>query len=116
MDRDDIREALNWFRAVDPEVVFHEPTNPRGMNFELCVEALRDAGFEAEASQFEALLDEDTWVEYALKQIRMVREVVEELGGPTIHTWPDRTLLRATSGELRVRLVQMKQKVSEEAW
>ncbi len=86
------------------------------MNFELCVEALRDAGFEAEAGQFEALLDEDTWVEYALEQIRMVREVAEELGGLTIHTWPDRNLLRATSGELRARLVRMKQHMSEEAW
>lgn len=86
------------------------------MNFELCVEALPDAGFEAEASQFEALLDEDTWVEYALEQNRMVREVAEELGGPTIHTCPDQNLVGATSGELRARLGRMKQRMSEEAW
>ncbi|WP_233517285.1 hypothetical protein [Haloferax sp. Atlit-19N] len=59
------------------------------MNFELCVDALRDADFEAAASTFEELLDRETWVEYALEQIQMVRDVAAELGGPTIHTWPD---------------------------
>ncbi|RDZ65352.1 hypothetical protein C5B90_03015 [Haloferax sp. Atlit-12N] len=116
MDRDDIREALNWFRAIDPEVVFHEPINPRGMNFELCVDALRGAGFEAAASAFEELLDRETWVEYALEQIQMVRDVAAELGGPTIHTWPDRELIGSTSGETREQLVRMKNEVSAEAW
>lgn len=86
------------------------------MNFELCVDALRDAGFKAAASAFEALLDRETWIEYALEQIQMVREVAEELGGPTIHTWPDRELIGSTSGETREWLVRMKGGVSVERW
>lgn len=114
MDRDDIREALNWFRALDPEVVFHEPINPRGKNFEMCVEAIRDAGFESGAKQFEQLLDTDSWVDYALGQINTVQEVAEELSGVDIHTWPDEQLIQETSGSTRRQLIEMKRSVSAE--
>jgi hypothetical protein len=53
MSRNDIREARGWFAAVDLEVVFHEPTNPRGVNFDMCVEATRDAGYENVADELE---------------------------------------------------------------
>lgn len=115
MNRDDIREALNWFRALDPEVVFHEPINPRGKNFKMCIEAVRDAGFESAAKQFEELLDTDSWVNYALYQINTVQKVSEELGGLDIHTWPDEQLIQATSGPTRQQLIEMRQSVSPES-
>jgi DNA repair photolyase len=114
MDREDIREALNWFRALDPEVVFHEPINPRGENFQMCIEAVREAGFESEAEKFEKLLDRDEWIGYALNQINTVQEVANELGGIEIHTWPDDRLIRETSGSLQQQLVEMKKSISPE--
>jgi DNA repair photolyase len=114
MDREDIREALSWFAAIDPEVVFHEPINPRGINFEMCVEAVRDAGYEYAAAEFERLQDHETWVEYSLEQIRMVRDVAERFGNIEVHTWPDRELIEATRGETQLGLKSMRRRPSPE--
>jgi DNA repair photolyase len=114
MDREDIREALSWFAAIDPEVVFHEPINPRGINFEMCVEAVRDVGYEYAAAEFERLQDYETWVEYSLEQIRMVRDVAEQFGNIEVHTWPDRELIEATRGETQLGLKAMRRRPSPE--
>jgi DNA repair photolyase len=116
MDGDDIERALSWFSAIDPEVVFHEPINPRGVNFEMCIEAVREAGYEQAAQKFEQLTEQDAWVEYALEQIDLVQQKAEAFGNLTIHSWPDRKLVEATSGELRRQLKRMQQTVSTEAF
>lgn len=116
MDRDDIHEALSWFSAIDPEVVFHEPINPRGINFEMCVEALDEAGMENEAREFEELENRAKWRDYAISQIEMVREVAGSFDNLTVHTWPSRDLIRETHGKQQNLFKQMKRKVSPESF
>ena len=116
MDRDDIRTALEWFSAVDPEVVFHEPINPRGINFEMCVESLKEAGMEEEAEQFERLTDTMRWKEYAINQIDLVREVAKDFDNLSIHSWPSQDLIRETSGKQCNALTRMRKQVSPETF
>lgn len=92
-DREDIRELLEEVAKCDPAVVFHEPINPRGANFEMTVEAAREAGLEDLAQGLDSLRDRDQWVEYACNHFRWVQEIGEELGLP-IHLWPDKELMK----------------------
>jgi DNA repair photolyase len=114
MNEEKIREALSWFAAINPDVVFHEPINPRGANFEMCVEATRDVGYIEAAEKLEELEDEEAWVEYALDQIETVREVADTFDNIDIHTWPDRNLIETAGGEKRRELLKMKNQVSPE--
>ncbi len=117
MDRDEIREALSWFAAVDPDVVFHEPMNPRGENFEMCLEATREAGYSDVAEELEKIHNHGEWTKYAIEHIGLVREIAEEhFDRLDIHSWPDRKLIEAASGKQRDRLKQMKQEVSPESF
>lgn len=93
-DRDDIRELLRTFKErLDPDVVFHEPINPRGGNFEMTVQAARDAGQEELADELAKLHDRDNWVEYSRRQLTAVEEIGEELDVP-IHLWPDKEFVK----------------------
>jgi len=114
MDEDEIFEALSWFSAIGPEVVFHEPINPRGANFEMCVEAAEDAGRYALADQLRQMRDEETWSDYALEHIRLVRRVSERFDNIQIHSWPSRDLVRASTGDTRRELVELRNEVSPE--
>ncbi|ACV47690.1 MULTISPECIES: SPL family radical SAM protein [Halomicrobium] len=114
MGREDIHEALSWFSAIDPEVVFHEPINPRGINFEMCIEALEDEGLESEADEFRKLQRQGKWVDYALDQIEMVRDVATHFENITIHTWPGRDLIEATNGTQQRKFKQMRRQISPE--
>jgi DNA repair photolyase len=116
MDGEDIEKALSWFSAIDPEVVFHEPINPRGVNFEMCIEAVREAEYESAAQEFERLTDQEEWVRYALEQIDLVQRKAQKFGNMTVHSWPDRELVKETSGEVRHQLKQMRTAVSPEAF
>ncbi|MBO4248393.1 radical SAM protein [Halomicrobium sp. IBSBa] len=114
MDRDDIHEALSWFSAVDPEVVFHEPINPRGINFEMCIEALEENELQSEADQFRELQERENWREYALNQIQMVRDVANRFDNLSIHTWPSHDLVEMTHGTQKQELKQIRQQISPE--
>lgn len=116
MDRDAIHEALSWFAAIDPEVVFHEPINPRGINFEMCIEALEEAGLKPESTAFRRLNDKEGWRDYALEQIQMVQEVGSHFDNLLIQTWPGHDLIEATRGETKRELQQHRQKVSPETF
>lgn len=87
-DRSDLREQLERIAACDPAVVFHEPINPRGGNFEMTVEAAREAGQAELARELDALRDRGTWLEYSYKHFAAVQEIGAELGLP-VHLWPD---------------------------
>jgi hypothetical protein len=39
MDADDFDEMLSYFRALGEIVVFYEPINPRGENFQQCLDS-----------------------------------------------------------------------------
>lgn len=116
MGEDEFWKLLSFFKALDPEVVFHEPINPRGENFQLCVQAVEKAGYERIADKLRQLQDHQKWVEYALEQINLVQKVADEIGGIQVHSWPDRELVNSTSGELRRKLKQMRKAVSPESF
>ena len=114
MDRNDFWNTLTFIKALDPEVVFHEPINPRGANFQMCVQAAEEAGKNELAESLQKLNNHDKWVEYALEQINVVQTLAEEIGGLDIHSWPDRELVKATDGELRFKLSDMRKSISPE--
>lgn len=87
-DRDDLRELLERIAEVDPDVVFHEPINPRGGNFEMTVEAARQSGQAELGDALESLKDRDQWLDYSIAHFRAVQEIGEDLDLP-IHLWPD---------------------------
>lgn len=96
-NREDLREVLKAISDVDPSVVFHEPINPRGANFRMCVNAASEAGQGGLADALSRLTNTKRWVEYSLHHLIAVQEIGEDLGLP-IHLWPDKRLIRETSG------------------
>lgn len=99
-DRDDLRELLLEFKErLDPDVVFHEPINPRGGNFQMTVQAARDAGQKELAQELERIRDRDNWVEYSKNQLTAVEELGEELDVP-VHLWPDKQFIKH-AGDLK---------------
>ena len=116
MGEDDFWELLTFFKALGPEVIFHEPINPRGENFQMCLNAVEEAGYERVAKELRELQDHQKWVEYALEQINLVQQVADQIGGLQVHSWPDRELVKSTSGELRRKLSSMQDAVSPESF
>jgi DNA repair photolyase len=92
-DKGDLREQLERVAECDPGVVFHEPINPRGANFEMTVEAAREAGETDLAHELNELRDREYWVNYAISHFKWVQEIGQELGLP-IHLWPDKELVK----------------------
>lgn len=90
--KSDIRNQLERVAECDPAVIFHEPINPRGGNFEMTVQAAKDADEESLAEELEALRNQDQWVEYSLNHLKWVQEIAQELE-LNIHLWPDNQLL-----------------------
>lgn len=114
MDEDDLFELLSFLASLDPEVVFHEPINPRGQNFQMCWQAAKENGRDELAAELQKLQDKDYWVDYALNQIDTVQKLGQRFGTIDVHSWPDRELIQETSGELRDQLRQMRKAVSPE--
>lgn len=115
MGEEELWNLLTYLKALQPEVIFHEPINPRGMNFHLCLEAARDAGRDQLAMELERLTENHQyWVSYALEQINAVQQLATEIGGLRIHSWPDHQLVEATSGQLQTSLRAMRKAVSPE--
>jgi len=116
MDEHELHQLLTRAMAIRPSVVFHEPINPRGQNFEMMIKALEEAGLYDEANEFRRLQDTGEWVEYALKHLNWVQKKSKDLGGPPVHSWPDRDLLRVTKGRIRDQLAAMRQAPSPESF
>ncbi|MFA9418334.1 radical SAM protein [Natrinema sp. HArc-T2] len=112
-DKDDLRDQLERVSECDPAVVFHEPINPRGGNFEMTVQAARDAGEDELAQELDRLRDRERWVEYATNHLQWVQEIGEELGLP-IHLWPDKQLIKYASDEEQVWLQSWRDRQSPE--
>lgn len=113
-DRDDFEHLMSEFAKLDPEVVFHEPINPRGGNFDMTVQAARDAGEEAFAVAFEKLKDRDYWVDYSLQQMRWAEELGAEYG-VDVHIWPDKQVISAVGTERGRKLRERREAVSPES-
>jgi len=112
--REDFDYLLNEFAKLDPEVVFHEPINPRGGNFQMTIDAARDAGEMNLAQELERIRDDhEYWIEYSLQQMRWA----EELGskhGVDIHVWPDKQVIKSVSEEKAQELLDQRDAVSPE--
>ncbi|MCO8266706.1 radical SAM protein [Haloferax sp. AB510] len=113
MDRRDIRKLLVQISECDPAVIFHEPINPRGANFDMTVEAARDAGEDELADALAELRDVSTWVDYAIDHLQTVQEIGEELGLP-VHLWPDKELIKRTNDETSNWLTEWRNRQSPE--
>lgn len=113
MGRDSIRELLETVSECDPDVVFHEPINPRAGNFDMCVRAARDEGECELAEELERLRDTDHWVEYAVRQFRDVQEIGAELGLP-VHLWPDTELVKRAQSGVSEWLLEWRERQSPE--
>lgn len=98
MGKEEIRELMEEFAVLEPRVVFHEPINPRGGNFQMTVDAAWAAGEEELGAALAGLRDEETWVEYAIQHFYWVQELGCELDIP-VHLWPDKQLINAVDGE-----------------
>lgn len=117
MSKYEIDNLLGHFSALGAEIVFHEPINPRGANFEMCLEAANTTGKDEIAQKLETIAtDHQKWVEYALEQINMVQQQVLRYNNIEVHSWPDDQLIEATSGQLRQQLRAMQQAVSPECF
>jgi len=102
-EKDDLRELLEEFQSLAPDVIFHEPINPRGANFDMTVTAAREAGQEELATELERLRNRDRWIEYSLNHLEWVEEIGADLGLP-IHLWPDKQLISNLDGEKQEEL------------
>ncbi|WP_436343760.1 SPL family radical SAM protein [Natronorubrum sp. FCH18a] len=112
-DKDDLREHLERIAECEPAVVFHEPINPRGGNFEMTVQAARDAGENKLADALDQLRDREQWVSYATDHLRWVQEIGKELGLP-VHLWPDKQLIKYVSDDEAVWLQSWRDRQSPE--
>lgn len=110
-DREDLRNLLATFKnRLNPDVVFHEPINPRGTNFEMTVQAARDAGQENLATELEKIKSRDYWVDYSVSQLETVEELGEELDVP-IHLWPDKQLIKYLDGDQQEKMRREREKI-----
>lgn len=91
-DKGDLRELMTEFQSLNPDVIFHEPINPRGTNFDMTITAAEDEGFYEVAKDLKKLKSRKEWVEYSLNHLHWVEELAEELDLP-IHLWPDKALI-----------------------
>lgn len=114
-DADDIRRQLETIASCNPDVVFHEPINPRGGNFAMTVEAAREAGELELASALESLRDRETWLEYSLTQFAAVQQAGADLDLP-VHLWPDEQHLKHTEGEIQEWMTAWRERQSPEAF
>lgn len=99
LGKDDLREQLERISECNPAVIFHEPINPRGANFEMTVEAAQDAGQLDLAIELEKLRERAAWVEYAVRHLRWVQEIGDELDLP-VHLWPDKRLINEAPADI----------------
>lgn len=112
--KEDFDHLLGEFAALDAEVVFHEPINPRGSNFTMTIDAAREAGEEELADELARIhSDREYWLEYSVRQM----EWAEELGakhGVDVHVWPDKGVIKHTDGSKSDELAAKRDAVSPE--
>lgn len=109
----ELRSQLRTIADCDPDVVFHEPINPRSGNFRMTVQAAHDAGEVRLADSLDQLRDQDSWLDYCLRQFTWVQMLGEEFDLP-VHLWPDKRQIKMTDGEIREWLAEWKERQSPE--
>lgn len=108
-----LRELMQELAECDPAVIFHEPINPRGANFEMTVEASKENGQNELARELNDLRDRDYWANYAITQLRWVQELGDELD-LSVHLWPDKQLIKHVDESERKWLKEWRERQSSE--
>jgi DNA repair photolyase len=111
----DIEALLERISAVDPDVVFHEPINPRGGNYQMTVAAAEEAGCDGLARQLVNVQGPDAWLRYAVSHFRAVQRLGDELGLP-IYLWPDAQLVEQAEGRFERYLQHWRDRQSPEGF
>lgn len=114
-DKTDLRELMVRIADIDPDVIFHEPINPRGANFELTIGAARDAGEQDLARELVDIRERGYWIRYSVTHLKWMQELGEELGLP-VHLWPDKQLVTSTCGNVSEWLHHWRERQSPEAF
>ncbi|WP_323677561.1 radical SAM protein [Halorubellus sp. PRR65] len=99
LSKPELRDLLQTIAECEPDVIFHEPINPRSGNFRMTVEAARDAGQDELATELDRIRDQTAWLEYSLRQFVWVQQLGMELELP-VHLWPDSRHLKHTDGQV----------------
>ena len=113
LDNLDLRTQLEAIAECNPAVIFHEPINPRGGNFEMTVKAAREAGEEELAQKLSGLKKRKNWLNYSLQQFAAVQKAGDELNLP-VHLWPDDQHLKHTDGDIHRWLQDWRDRQSPE--
>lgn len=114
-DKGDLRELMIRIAETDPDVIFHEPINPRGANFEMTVAAAKEAGERDLVRELVDIRERDYWKRYAVTHLKWVQELGEELGLP-VHLWPDKQLVSSTQGSVADWLQHWRDRQSPESF
>jgi len=112
--REDIDNLLREFAELGAEVVFHEPINPRGGNFQMIIDAAREAGESTLADELQRISnDREYWVKYSLQQMAWAEELGEK-HDVDVHIWPDKQVIKSVGGKKAEKLRKQRDTVSPE--
>lgn len=89
MTLSEMRQQLQRVAEIDPDVIFHEPINPRSGNFQMTVRAAREEGEDELYAALDKLESRKNWLDYCLRQFTWMQSLGESLDLP-VHLWPDK--------------------------
>lgn len=105
---------IEEFANLDAEVVFQEPINPRGGNFQMTIKAAEEAGKDHLADELKKISnDREYWVKYSIQQMQWA----EELGAKhdvDVHVWPDKQVIKSVGESQAKSLKEQRTAVSPE--
>lgn len=113
MERDHMEAQLKRVAEVDPDVIFHEPINPRSGNFQMTIRAALDAGEEELHGALDRLRDQENWLDYCLRQFTWMQLLGQKHDLP-VHLWPDKRQIKMTEGQVSRWLMEWKERQSPE--
>jgi DNA repair photolyase len=113
MTLDEMRSHLQRLSEIEPNVIFHEPINPRSGNFQMTISAALDAGQEKLHSDLSRLRSQENWLDYCLRQFTWVQYLGEQMELP-VHLWPDKRQINMASPKVAEWLKKWKHRQSPE--
>jgi len=112
--REDFDKLLSEFADLGAEVVFHEPINPRGGNFNMTIEAAEEAGEDNLATELRRISENrDYWLDYSVQQMEWAEEFGEK-HGVDVHVWPDKQVINGVDEDKAIELRKKRDAVSPE--
>ena len=115
LEYSEMHSQLERVTECNPDVIFHEPINPRSGNFQMTVQAAWDAGETNLANSLDQLHNQQKWLSYCLRQFTWMQTLGENLDLP-IHLWPDKRQIKMTDGKIAEWLQAWKSRQSPEVF